>query len=167
MRCRSGRFLTEEAEDVKRLRSGLKRNARCADKGKSVGEQQVASAPERARAGDRAAVHRSGDRVDIPNAWARRQRCGDRAAARKGTPPRPGAGPVSDQSKTSALAGSDAAASGSNPAIIKMAHDLVNFIRSLSGGSTGLRFTDAHASVRGSGALVHVALMTASTMGER
>ena len=72
----------------------------------------------------------------------------------KGTPPRPGAGPVSDQSKTSAPAGSDAAASGSNPAIIKMAHDLANFIRSLSLGSTGLRFTDAHASVRGSSDLL-------------
>jgi hypothetical protein len=85
----------------------------------------------------------------------------------KGTPPRSGAGPVSDQSKTSALAGSDAAASGSNPAIITTPHDLANFIRSLSLGSPGLRFTDAHASVQGSGALLHVALMTAATMGER
>src|SRR5271156_4785521 len=85
----------------------------------------------------------------------------------KGTPPSTGAVPVSDQSKPSAPAGSDAAATGSNPAIIKAAHDLVNFIRSLSLGSTGLRFTDAHASVRGVGALLHVALMTAATMGER
>jgi hypothetical protein len=50
----------------------------------------------------------------------------------KETPPRSGAGPVSDQSKTLALAGSDAAASGIKPAIVMTAKVVANFIDYLS-----------------------------------
>ena len=49
----------------------------------------------------------------------------------KETPPRSGAGPVSDQSKTAALAGSSAAPSGVKPAIIMTAKVVVNFINCL------------------------------------
>src|ERR1700683_987438 len=54
----------------------------------------------------------------------------------RGSPPRSGAGPVSDQSKTLALAGSDAGASGSIPAIIMGAKVLANFINCLSAITT-------------------------------
>src|ERR1700759_4639157 len=81
------RSLGKEAEDIDALpRGGLEGNAERADERKSVREQEVVSALERAGADDRAAVHYSGDRVDVPYAGARGQGRADRPASRERNP---------------------------------------------------------------------------------
>src|ERR1700677_3373320 len=65
------RSLLKEAENIDALASGgLEGNAGGADKGKTVGEHLVRGAPERARAGDLAAVNDPGDGVDVKDARA-------------------------------------------------------------------------------------------------
>jgi hypothetical protein len=121
--------LPVEAKDIDALpRGGLEGNADGADERKSVCEQQVVGAPERARTGDLAAIDDSGD---VSMAQTPVLAVGDASIVPlpgKGTPPRAGAGPVDDQSKALALAGWDADASGSIPAIIMAAKVVANFI---------------------------------------
>jgi hypothetical protein len=121
------RFLAKETEDIDALpRGGLEGNADGAGERKTVGEDQVLGAPERARTGDLAAIDDPCDGVDGPVLAL-----GDASIVPlpgKGTPPRSGAGPVNDQSKTLALGASDAAASGSKPPIITAANVVANFI---------------------------------------
>jgi hypothetical protein len=132
--------LAVEAEDIDALPGGgFKRDAHCAGEGKTVGEKQVVGALERARSGDRAALMTpvmstidqtpvlavcDASIVPLPG---------------NGTPPRLGSVPVNVQSKTLALAGSDADASGSIPAIIMAAKVVANFTDWLPNGKTASR----------------------------